>query len=302
MTSTETYPIHAPRIVSDLFRERLGPKTSSKVRAFAASDENAAVQLIHRGAIPHQILMAENAYSKIPVLDDDLTRELAAAVRSLDDEGFVKEILFPVVVMPCQIVDLNIRRMVGLHVIPSDDSSAALVQSRLAELLGSDVETAVRVAISQVSPKDGDVVFLAFKGDIPERQLKAFRQHLWEHSQREQARTGKTVHYLALCGDFDVHMFRPEDRETVKAALARAMASTPIMFNGRPMESKVDRFDYADALSMYNTVHVEGAREGVLYTVTYKNPDGTGGMVAPDLPPAPVVAGMKITMVLTANA
>lgn len=284
------------RSISRPLRLGVGPDTDA-----------AAVQLCYMGEITWREMMG----GSLAEADQRMLETFAAAVQHIVDLNLVQAIVTPAVRVSGNMTSLNVRRFSGVHVLPAEGVEPSEVTRNFLAMLPPTTDMMVLAPafdaiIHKVRPIDGDLVLLAFKDLIPARQLRAFRNHLADHAKREHERTGKTVHYLALDADLDVHLFRPEDREAVKAALARALSpeldTTPVTFNGRAMEAKIGRLDYSDAVMMFNTVHAEGVREGALYTVTYTNPDGSGGLLAPDLPAVTIVPGMRINMVLTGSA
>lgn len=328
MTSTPDTPLPPTpavglntRDVTSDFVALLGD-AAAVVRPVSADNVEHAIQLSHEGVVPWRLWLHQGT---LDAADKQALTEIAEATRYIHSLGFVREILTPVVILSGAQVDLNHRRVVGLHVLPAEHVSPEKVIFHFHSALPSPTDLkalapAFDAVIHQVSPVDGDLVVLQLKGDnIPMRQLQAFRRHLFQHSQRELARTGKTVHYLALAGgDLDVHLFRPEDRAMVKAALERAMVitesapalagTTPIFLNGRAVSTTAVLLDYATALELalelFKVDHPAVMDTDVLWTVTYKNgaADHSEGILGPNDKAVPIVPGMVINMVITGSA
>lgn len=323
MTSTPDTPLPSTPAVSLNTRDvtadflALLGDAAAVVRPVSADNVEHAIQLSHEGVVPWRLWLHQGT---LDAADKQALTEIAEATRYIHSLGFVREILTPVVILSGAQVDLNHRRVVGLHVLPAEHVSPEKVIFHFHSALPPPTDLkalapAFDAVIHQVSPVDGDLVVLQLKGDnIPMRQLQAFRRHLFEHSQRELARTGKTVHYLALAGgDLDVHLFRPEDRAMVKAALERAMATesvpalaepTPILFNGRPVSTTAVLLDYVTALELFTLERPAVMDTDVLWTVTYKNgsADHREGILGPNDKAVPIVPGMVINVANTGSA
>jgi hypothetical protein len=282
-----------------------------------------ALQLSYMGRITWREMLG----GSVEEADRRTLETFADAVQHVVNLGLVSAIVTPAVRVAGAMASLDVRRFAGVHVIPAEGVDPSEVTRNFLAMLPPTTDPLVLTPafdtiVHQVHPVEGDLVLLAFKDHIPQAQLRAFRRYLTDHSKREQERTGKTVHYLALDVDFDVHLFRPDDRELVKGALARAIAAedaedaaaerreatavaapTPILFNGVAVQTTAVLLDYDVALELFKVDH-PAMDTGVLWTVTFKSgpPERLEGVLAPGDRAVPIVPGMKINVANTGSA